>query len=284
MAQINEMMAMLELRLDGPALLHSDQGWQYQQRSYRLKLAELGIAQSMSRKATCLDNACMEGFFGHMKDEFYRGRRFESFEAFKAELEKYIDYWNTGRYQVRLKGMTPVQYRGSFHERRFRSLFDRPTFGVGVHRAALVEYADQAAHAKLVFRRPLGVIVGRVACKARTRDRAAGRLIAGIRGTDEAADFTGAGNLDARHRAISRDGIALAAEPDETANAVALEIPRKIIAGYGARRVHRALAQIRITIAEHTADLVVAGLTLTAPVTWQPSAAPVKTLPAITPT
>ncbi len=112
MAQINEMMAMLELRLDGPALLHSDQGWQYQQRSYRLKLAELGIAQSMSRKATCLDNACMEGFFGHMKDEFYRGRRFESFEAFKAELEEYIDYWNTGRYQVRLKGMTPVQYRG----------------------------------------------------------------------------------------------------------------------------------------------------------------------------
>lgn len=112
MAQINEMVAMLEPRLDGPALLHSDQGWQYQQRSYQLKLAELGIVQSMSRKATCLDNACMEGFFGHMKDEFYRGRRFESFEAFKAGLEEYIDYWNTGRYQVRLKGMTPVQYRG----------------------------------------------------------------------------------------------------------------------------------------------------------------------------
>ena len=45
MAQINEMVAMLELRLDGPALLHSDQGWQYQQRSYQLKLAELGIVQ-----------------------------------------------------------------------------------------------------------------------------------------------------------------------------------------------------------------------------------------------
>ena len=77
-----------------------------------MKLAELGIAQSMSRKATCLDNACMEGFFGHMKDEFYRGRRFESFEAFKTELEEYIDYRNTGRYQVRPHGMTPVQYRG----------------------------------------------------------------------------------------------------------------------------------------------------------------------------
>ena len=112
MAQVDEMMAMLEPRLEGPALLHSDQGWQYRQRSYQVKLAELGITQSMSRKATCLDNACMEGFFGHMKDEFYRGRRFESFEAFKAALEEYIAYWNTGRYQVCLKGMTPVQYRG----------------------------------------------------------------------------------------------------------------------------------------------------------------------------
>lgn len=112
MAQVDEVMAMLKPRLDGPALLHSDQGWQYRQESYRLKLAELGIVQSVSRKATCLDNACMEGFFGHMKDEFYRGRRFESFEPFKAELEEYIAYWNTRRYQVCLKGMAPVQYRG----------------------------------------------------------------------------------------------------------------------------------------------------------------------------
>jgi transposase InsO family protein len=111
MAQVGEMLEMLEPRLDGPALLHSDQGWQYQQRSYQLKLAELGIEQSMSRKATCLDNACIEGFFGHLKDEFYRGRRFDSFETFKAELDAYIDYWNTRRYQVRLKGMAPVQYR-----------------------------------------------------------------------------------------------------------------------------------------------------------------------------
>lgn len=64
----------------------------------------------MSRKATCLDNACMEGFFGHMKDGFSRGRRFPSFESFKAELTAYIHYWNNGRYQVGLKGMTPVEY------------------------------------------------------------------------------------------------------------------------------------------------------------------------------
>ena len=87
-------------------------GWQYQNDRYVSRLRGAGITQSMSRKATCLDNACMEGFFGHMKDEFYRGRRFDSFEAFESELAAYIHYWNNQRYQVGLKGMTPVQYRG----------------------------------------------------------------------------------------------------------------------------------------------------------------------------
>ena len=50
--------------------------------------------------------------FGHMKDEFYRDREFGSFEEFEAELTACIHYWNNGRYQARLKGMTPVQYRG----------------------------------------------------------------------------------------------------------------------------------------------------------------------------
>lgn len=110
-AQAMEMLDGLGPRLEGPALLHSDQGWQYQQLAYQRRLEEMGITQSMSRKATCLDNACMEGFFGHMKDEFYRGREFDSFDSFKDQLNDYIVYWNTRRYQARLKGMAPVQYR-----------------------------------------------------------------------------------------------------------------------------------------------------------------------------
>lgn len=52
------------------------------------------------------------GVFGHLKDEFYRGREFKLFDDFASGLVDYIAYWNTGRYQVGLKGMTPVQYRG----------------------------------------------------------------------------------------------------------------------------------------------------------------------------
>lgn len=113
MLQIEEMMDGLETKLDGEiCIMHSDQGWQYQQRSYQIRLKRLGITQSMSRKATCLDNACMEGFFGHLKDEFYRGRKFESFDEFARQLDEYIRYWNEGRRQKGLKEMTPVEYRG----------------------------------------------------------------------------------------------------------------------------------------------------------------------------
>lgn len=118
MAQVNRMLDGLFERLDQggggegrETLFHSDQGWQYQQKSYQIKLEEHGVTQSMSRKATCLDNAACEGFFGHLKDEFFRGRRFPDFEAFKAELDAYIAYWNTGRYQECLDGMTPEAFR-----------------------------------------------------------------------------------------------------------------------------------------------------------------------------
>ncbi|WP_084636231.1 IS3 family transposase [Adlercreutzia mucosicola] len=48
----------------------------------------------------------------HRSFEFCRGRSFESFESFKEQTDVCIVYWNTRRYQTRLKGMTPVQYRG----------------------------------------------------------------------------------------------------------------------------------------------------------------------------
>lgn len=91
--------------------MHSDRGWQYQHASYTSRLEAAGIVQSMSRKANCIDNAATEQLFGHVKDEFYRGREWKTFEDFKRDLEEYIVHWNTSRRQVRLKGLTPVEFR-----------------------------------------------------------------------------------------------------------------------------------------------------------------------------
>ena len=103
---------LLEALPDGAApTMHSDMGWQYQHESYTSRLEGAGITQSMSRKGNCVDNAATEQLFGHVKDEFYRGREWGSFEDFKRDLEGYIVHWNTRRRQVRLKGLTPEEFR-----------------------------------------------------------------------------------------------------------------------------------------------------------------------------
>lgn len=92
-------------------ILHSDQGWHYQMKQYQHALKERGIVQSMSRKGNCLDNAVIENFFGLLKSELLYLKEFESMEHFKQELENYIHYYNHKRIKVKLKGMSPVQYR-----------------------------------------------------------------------------------------------------------------------------------------------------------------------------
>ena len=86
-------------------------GWQYQHQWWRDELECPGIRRSMSRKGNCLDNAATEQVFGHLKDEFYRGRVFDSYEQFKRELDAYIIHWNTRRRQIRLEGRTPEEFR-----------------------------------------------------------------------------------------------------------------------------------------------------------------------------
>ena len=97
-------------------LMHSDQGWQYQHLVYQKMLQKHGILQSMSRKGNCLDNAMMENFFGLMKNELLYVNQFESVEEFKQQLKKYIVWYNNKRIKLRLKGMSPAQYRAHYYK------------------------------------------------------------------------------------------------------------------------------------------------------------------------
>jgi putative transposase len=92
-------------------LVHSDQGFQYQHASWRTLLEGAGAVQSMSRKANCYDNAVMENFFGHLKEELFHRVRFLSADALTAALHEYIRWYNNERISTKLKGLSPVQYR-----------------------------------------------------------------------------------------------------------------------------------------------------------------------------
>ena len=91
-------------------ILHSDQGSVYQSVKYQKRLVAAGIVQSMSRRGNCYDNACAESFFSHLKAEFSNISTFDSVTEFKAELKKYIKYYNENRILTRL-GTSPVKYR-----------------------------------------------------------------------------------------------------------------------------------------------------------------------------
>jgi len=107
-------MARLLERLNGnihpDAIFHSDQGMHYTHPKTRLLLAEVGFKQSMSRKGNCWDNASMETFFGHMKDELHY-RECQYIEELSLRVNEYMIYYNSERYQWTLNKMTPDEFR-----------------------------------------------------------------------------------------------------------------------------------------------------------------------------
>ena len=89
-------------------ILHSDQGFQYTSHQYRNAFEGLGIRLSMSRKGNCLDNAPIESFFGHLKDESgYKSCK--TLEGLKKCIQNYMNYYNFERPQWGLKRRTPAE-------------------------------------------------------------------------------------------------------------------------------------------------------------------------------
>lgn len=110
---VDEMLTkvLAKLKTGDKPMLHSDQGWHYQMESYRQRLKDNQIKQSMSRKGNCNDNAPMESFFGILKSEFFHRKKFSSLEELEEGLAKYIHYYNHDRIKLKLGGLSPVQFR-----------------------------------------------------------------------------------------------------------------------------------------------------------------------------
>jgi len=103
--------ATAKLKKDEKPVVHSDQGWQYQNSHYQQHLKKKGLQQSMSRKGNCLDSAVAENFFGILKSEMYHTEMFKNADDLIANIKEYIDYYNNERIKLKLKGLSPIQYR-----------------------------------------------------------------------------------------------------------------------------------------------------------------------------
>ncbi len=92
-------------------ILHSDQGTQYTSQAYHDALTkEYNITPSMSRRGNCWDNAPMENFFGHLKEEYLRQFKQTTFTETKQLIDEYIYFYNYERIQLKTK-QTPYETR-----------------------------------------------------------------------------------------------------------------------------------------------------------------------------
>ncbi|WP_429970903.1 IS3 family transposase [Fructilactobacillus sp. Tb1] len=91
--------------------VHSDQGFQYQNAKFVNILKDNKVFQSMSHKATCLDNACIESFFNQLKVGTTHNFSYDSYSKLKSAVNKYVHKYNNYRIKEKLGGMSPVQYR-----------------------------------------------------------------------------------------------------------------------------------------------------------------------------
>ena len=94
-------------------IFHSNQGWQYQYQSYQQRLKNKGIIQSMSRKENSMDNGMMENFFGLLKIEMFYDQedKYKTLNELFLAIDDYVTYYNYDRIKVKIKGMSPVNYR-----------------------------------------------------------------------------------------------------------------------------------------------------------------------------
>jgi putative transposase len=90
--------------------IHPEAMIHYTHPDYQDIVKETGLVQSMSRRDNCIDNAPMESFFGHFKDDVDHKEALNLTDL-KVMIDEYMEHYNTTRKQWNLKKMTPAQYR-----------------------------------------------------------------------------------------------------------------------------------------------------------------------------
>ena len=110
MAPVIETIGKMRPILSSGGLIHSDQGFHYTSPSFIKIVKNLKLDQSMSGKGNCIDNAPIESFFGHLKDEL-EYEDCKTFDNIRSKIEEYMRYYNYERKQWTRNKMTPVEYR-----------------------------------------------------------------------------------------------------------------------------------------------------------------------------
>jgi len=104
-------LAIRSLKEGEQPLIHSDRGFQYTSHGFKRIIDKAKLTQSMSRVGRCIDNGPIEAFWGTLKCEKYYLHKYNSYETLKEAIDDYFDFYNHDRYQKRLNGLSPLEFR-----------------------------------------------------------------------------------------------------------------------------------------------------------------------------
>ncbi len=86
-----------------PQIIHSDQGSEYRSHKYQELLQDIGIKQSMSKKASPWQNGHQESFYSEFKLELGHPECYPEFGELLEAIAQQIHYYNTRRIHTALK-------------------------------------------------------------------------------------------------------------------------------------------------------------------------------------
>lgn len=91
-------------------VLHTDRGSEYTAGLFRAACARLGIAQSMGRPGSALDNAVIEAWHSTLEFELRSLEQFPTTAAARARVAAWIDEYNRTRRHSSIGMISPVDY------------------------------------------------------------------------------------------------------------------------------------------------------------------------------
>jgi len=94
-------------------VFHTDQGSEYTARAFRQACERLGVAQSMGRPGSALDNAVIESWHSTLEFELRALHEFRTRAQARAEVAAWIEDYNTVRRHSALGMRSPAAYEQS---------------------------------------------------------------------------------------------------------------------------------------------------------------------------
>jgi len=91
-------------------IMHTDQGSEYTAKAFQAACQRTGIAQSMGRPGSALDNAVIEAWHSTLEFELRRAEHFATKAAARAGVAAWIEDYNTNRRHSACQMMPPARY------------------------------------------------------------------------------------------------------------------------------------------------------------------------------